>query len=100
MNMRNATCVGTQTSKVPTRVALLFILYTVIGTNKNSIFLLFIEFTGLVPSITQQISRSWTAYWFNHADRYFQLRILNEVKKLILFEINEINLVKANKTQR
>ena len=30
MNMRNATCVGTQTSKVPTRVTLLFIPYTVI----------------------------------------------------------------------
>ena len=29
MNMRNATCVGTQTSKVPTRVTLLFIPYTV-----------------------------------------------------------------------
>ena len=27
--MRNATCVGTQTSKVPTRVTLLFIPYTV-----------------------------------------------------------------------
>ena len=30
MNMRNATCVGTQTSKVPTRVTLLFIPYTVV----------------------------------------------------------------------
>ena len=29
MSMRNATCVGTQTSKVPTRVTLLFIPYTV-----------------------------------------------------------------------
>ena len=29
MNMRNATCVRTQTSKVPTRVTLLFIPYTV-----------------------------------------------------------------------
>ena len=29
MNMRNATCVGTQTSKAPTRVTLLFILYSV-----------------------------------------------------------------------
>ena len=29
MNMRNATCVGTQTSKVPSRVTLLFIPYTV-----------------------------------------------------------------------
>ena len=29
MNMRNATCVRAQTSKVPTRVTLLFILYTV-----------------------------------------------------------------------
>ena len=29
MNMRNATCVGTQISKVPTRVTLLFIPYTV-----------------------------------------------------------------------
>ena len=29
MNMRNATCMGTQTSKVPTRVTLLFIPYTV-----------------------------------------------------------------------
>ena len=28
MNMRNATCVGTQTSKLPTRVTLLFIPYT------------------------------------------------------------------------
>ena len=28
--MRNATCVGTETSKVPTRVALLFIFYSVI----------------------------------------------------------------------
>ena len=28
--MRNATCVGTQTSKVPTRVTLLFIPYTVL----------------------------------------------------------------------
>ena len=28
--MRNATCVGTQTSKVPTRVALLFINYSVV----------------------------------------------------------------------
>ena len=32
MNVRNATCVGTQTSKVPTRVVLLFILYTVLRT--------------------------------------------------------------------
>ena len=31
MSMRNATCVGTQTSKVPTRVTLLFIPYTVAG---------------------------------------------------------------------
>ena len=30
MNMRNATCVGTETSKVPTRVALLFIFYFVV----------------------------------------------------------------------
>ena len=29
MNMRNATCMGRQTSKVPTRVALLFIFYSV-----------------------------------------------------------------------
>ena len=29
MNMRNATCVRTQTSKVPTRVTLLFIFYSV-----------------------------------------------------------------------
>ena len=29
MNMRNATCVGTDTSKVPTRVTLLFISYSV-----------------------------------------------------------------------
>ena len=29
MNLRNATCVGTQTSKVPTQVTLLFIAYTV-----------------------------------------------------------------------
>ena len=29
MNMRNATCVGTETSKVPTRVTLLFIFYSV-----------------------------------------------------------------------
>ena len=30
--MRNATCVGTETSKVPTRVTLLFIFYSVIKT--------------------------------------------------------------------
>ena len=30
MKMRNATCVGTQTSKVPTRVTLLFINYSVV----------------------------------------------------------------------
>ena len=30
MNMRNATCVGTETSKVPTRVTLLFIFYSVV----------------------------------------------------------------------
>ena len=30
MNLRNATCVGTQTSKVPTGMALLVILYTVL----------------------------------------------------------------------
>ena len=30
MNMRNATCVGTQTSKVPTRMTLLFIPYTAV----------------------------------------------------------------------
>ena len=29
MNMRNATCVGTQTSNIPNRVTLLFIPYTV-----------------------------------------------------------------------
>ena len=29
--MRNATCVGTETSKVPTRVTLLFIFYSVTG---------------------------------------------------------------------
>ena len=29
MKMRNATCLGTQTSKVPTRVTLLFINYAV-----------------------------------------------------------------------
>ena len=29
MNMRNATCVTTQTSKVPTQVTLLFIFYSV-----------------------------------------------------------------------
>ena len=28
--MRNATCVGTETSKVPTRVTLLFIFYSVV----------------------------------------------------------------------
>ena len=33
--MRNATCVGTQTSKVPTRVTLLFIPYTVLCGNKT-----------------------------------------------------------------
>ena len=36
MNMRNATCVGTQTSKVPTRVTLLFIPYTVVLANERS----------------------------------------------------------------
>ena len=30
MNMRNATCVGTETSKVSTRVTLLFIFYSVV----------------------------------------------------------------------
>ena len=30
MNMRNATCMGTETSKVPTRVTLLFIFYSVV----------------------------------------------------------------------
>ena len=37
--MRNATCVGTETSKVPTRVTLLFIFYSVhelSGTNWES----------------------------------------------------------------
>ena len=29
MNMRNATCVGTKTSKVPTSVTFLFIFYSV-----------------------------------------------------------------------
>ena len=33
MNMRNATCVGTKTSKIPTRVTLLFIFYSVIVMN-------------------------------------------------------------------
>ena len=33
--MRNATCVGTQTSKVPTRVTLLFIFYSVAKTCEN-----------------------------------------------------------------
>ena len=36
MNLRNVTCVGTQTSKVPTRGALLFILYTVPQYHKSS----------------------------------------------------------------
>ena len=36
MNMRNATCVGTQTSKVPTRVTLLFIPYTVVWHKHNT----------------------------------------------------------------
>ena len=35
MNMRNATCVGTQTSKVPTRVTLLFIPYIVATATKR-----------------------------------------------------------------
>ena len=39
MNMRNATCVGTQTSKVPTRVTLLFIPYTVMVAIVNLILL-------------------------------------------------------------
>ena len=34
MNMRNATCVRTQTSKVPTLVALLFISYSMLIANK------------------------------------------------------------------
>ena len=36
--MRNATCVGTQTSKVPTRVTLLFIPYTVVLFRKIYFF--------------------------------------------------------------
>ena len=35
MNMRNATCVRTQTSKDPTRVALLFISYSMVKLNIN-----------------------------------------------------------------
>ena len=35
MNMRNATCVGTETSKVPTRVTLLFIFYSVVQLQKR-----------------------------------------------------------------
>ena len=35
MNMRNATCVGTETSKVPTRVTLLFIFYSVVWWMKR-----------------------------------------------------------------
>ena len=37
MNMRNATCVGTQTSKVPTRVTPLFIPYTVLWGQTDQI---------------------------------------------------------------
>ena len=39
MNMRNATCAGTETSKVPTRVTLLFISYSVIQSKKEMAFL-------------------------------------------------------------
>ena len=35
MNMRNATCVGTETSKVRTRVTLLFIFYSVVTVFAN-----------------------------------------------------------------
>ena len=35
MNMRNVTCVGTQTSKVPTSVALLFISYSMYINHKD-----------------------------------------------------------------
>ena len=42
MNMRNATCLGTQTSKVPTRVTRLFIFYSVVvvhsWSHKTKIF--------------------------------------------------------------
>ena len=36
MNMRNATCVRTQTSKDPTRVALLFICYSMVTQKEPS----------------------------------------------------------------
>ena len=36
MNMRNATCVRTQTSKDPTRVAILFISYSMVMNVPNS----------------------------------------------------------------
>ena len=45
MNMRNATCVGTQTSKVPTRVTLLFIPYTVPWSNGHEIWRLAVRFS-------------------------------------------------------
>ena len=37
MNMRNATCVGTQTSKVPTRVTLLFNFYSVVDNGGSNV---------------------------------------------------------------
>ena len=39
MNMRNGSCVGTQTLKVPTRLALLFTSYSVHGFNMNNMFI-------------------------------------------------------------
>ena len=37
-NMRNVTCVGTQTLNVPTREALLFIFYAMILVRKSSLY--------------------------------------------------------------
>ena len=55
MSMRNATRVGTETSKVPTRVTLLFIFYSVVrGINKH--FLFPIRFTNeLITKLKQEI---------------------------------------------
>ena len=50
--MRNATCTGTQTSKAPTRVAILFISYSVlISTERPVNIACFIWFINLLNSL-------------------------------------------------
>ena len=68
MNMRNATCVRTQTSKDPTRVAILFISYSMVfrefkpyGSNESDLLTFVTDFCTLVSCDHSMVVTSMTS---------------------------------------